>query len=66
MKALFSMLLLLAAPVWAVPPSDNAPDWYYPEWLAGAALQGSGEAQGQRVQGRAGSHVIQALKTSPH
>ena len=33
MKTLFSFLLFLAAPVWA---ADNAPDWYYPQWLAEA------------------------------
>jgi formylmethanofuran dehydrogenase subunit E len=36
MKTLFSFLLFLAVPVWAMPPDGNAPDWYYPQWLAEA------------------------------
>lgn len=36
MKALFAFLLFSATPVWAMPPDGNAPDWYYPQWLAEA------------------------------
>ena len=36
MNPLLVLLLLLTTPVWALPPDSNAPDWYYPEWLAGA------------------------------
>ena len=36
MKTLLAFLLLQAAPVWAAPPADNTPDWYYPQWLADA------------------------------
>jgi len=36
MRTLLTFLLLLTAPAWAAPPADNAPDWYYPQWLAEA------------------------------
>jgi len=36
MKTLLAFLLLLAAPVWAAPPADDTPDWYYPQWLVDA------------------------------
>lgn len=36
MKILFTFLLFLATPLWAIPPGDNAADWYYPQWLAEA------------------------------
>ena len=36
MKTMFSLLMVLATPVWAMPPDGNAPDWYYPQWLADA------------------------------
>jgi len=38
MKALFSFLLLLSTPAWAVAPAADTPDWYYPAWLADAPL----------------------------
>ena len=36
MKTLFTFLFLLATPLWAMPAADDAPDWYYPQWLAEA------------------------------
>jgi len=36
MKVLLALLFLLATPLWAAPPDGNAPDWYYPQWLAEA------------------------------
>lgn len=36
MRPLFPLLLVLAAPALAASPDGNAPDWYYPEWLAEA------------------------------
>ncbi len=36
MKSLFAFLFFFTTPLWAIPPDGNAPDWYYPEWLAKA------------------------------
>lgn len=36
MKTLFALLFCIATPVFALPSDGNAPDWYYPPWLAEA------------------------------
>lgn len=36
MKTLLTFLLIFATPLWAMPPDGNAPDEYYPQWLAEA------------------------------
>jgi formylmethanofuran dehydrogenase subunit E len=36
MRNIFLILLLLSGPAWATPSEGNAPDWYYPVWLAEA------------------------------
>jgi formylmethanofuran dehydrogenase subunit E len=36
MKSLLVFLLAMTTPALATPPADNAPDWYYPQWLAEA------------------------------
>lgn len=31
MKSLFALLMFIATPLWAMPATTDAPDWYYPQ-----------------------------------